>query len=106
MIDSITIALIIIAIIPWLGSLFKSLELPGGVKVEYHELQKATAKAKKAGLLKATTDKKPKRKTKFSYQQISSEDPTLFRRLRSEKVAPAGQLTKGFEVGMLESWQR
>ncbi len=76
-IDSITIALIIIAIIPWLGSLFKSLELPGGLKVEYHELQKATNKAKKAGLLKSTTDKKTKKKPEFSYQQISTEDPNL-----------------------------
>src|SRR3990172_12942441 len=74
-IDSITIALIVIAIIPWLGSLFKSLEFPGGLKVEYHELQKAANKAKKAGLLKPSLDKKPKKKPKFSYQQISTEDP-------------------------------
>ena len=76
-IDSITIALIVIAIIPWLGSLFKSLEFPGGLKVEYHELQKAADKAKKAGLLKPTLNKKPKKKLEFSYQQISSEDPNL-----------------------------
>lgn len=76
-IDSITIALIVIAIIPWLGSLFKSLEFPGGLKVEYHELQKASEKAKKAGLLKSTLDKKSKKKPKISYQQISLEDPNL-----------------------------
>ncbi|MBI5842686.1 MAG: hypothetical protein HZB19_21555 [Chloroflexi bacterium] len=76
-IDSITIALIIIAIIPWLGSLFKSLEFPGGLKVEYHELQKAANKAKKAGLLKPTSNKKTKKKPEFPYQQISSEDPNL-----------------------------
>lgn len=76
-IDSITIALIVIAIIPWLGSLFKSLEFPGGLKVEYHELQKASEKAKKAGLLKSTLDKKSKKKSKISYQQISLKDPNL-----------------------------
>lgn len=76
-IDSITIALIVIAIIPWFGSLFKSLEFPGGLKVEYHELQKASEKAKKAGLLKSTLDKKSKKKSKISYQQISLKDPNL-----------------------------
>ncbi len=76
-IDSITIALIVVAIIPWLGALFKSLEFPGGLKVEYHELQKASEKAKKAGLLKSTLDKKSKKKPKISYQQISLKDPNL-----------------------------
>lgn len=76
-IDGVTIALIIIAIIPWLGSLFKSLEFPGGLKVEYHELQKAANKAKKAGLLKPASNKKAKKNPELSYQQISSEDPNL-----------------------------
>ncbi len=40
-IDAITVTLIGIAVIPWLGTLFKSVELPGGVKIEYHELEKA-----------------------------------------------------------------
>ena len=35
-IDSITISLLIIAVIPWLFPLFKSLELPGGFKFEFH----------------------------------------------------------------------
>jgi hypothetical protein len=76
-IDSITIALVIIAIIPWLGSLFKAVELPGGLKIEYHELQKAANDAEKAGLLKKTQNTELSTKGEYSFQQIASDDPNL-----------------------------
>jgi hypothetical protein len=34
-IDSVTVALIVIAVVPWLAPIFKSLEIPGGFKVEW-----------------------------------------------------------------------
>lgn len=37
-IDALTITLVIIAILPWLAPLIKSLELPGGLKVELRDL--------------------------------------------------------------------
>ena len=40
-IDGTTALLLAVAAIPWLGSLFRSIELPGGVKVEYQELKEA-----------------------------------------------------------------
>lgn len=76
-VDLITVALLVIAIIPWLGSLFRVVELPGGVKVEYHELQKVTASAKKAGLLKKKSTKGRKNTKKPAYQEIGLEDPNL-----------------------------
>lgn len=36
-IDATTLALLAIAALPWLGSVFKSVELPGGIKAEYRE---------------------------------------------------------------------
>jgi hypothetical protein len=33
-IDAITLVLLLIAVLPWLGFVFKSLELPGGIKVD------------------------------------------------------------------------
>jgi len=50
-IDSITVALLVIAILPWLGSIFGSIELPGGLKVTYPELEKLRQESEKAGLL-------------------------------------------------------
>lgn len=52
-IDLITVVLIALAIIPWVEPLFKSVELPGGLKLEFQDLQKLEDEAKKAGLIKA-----------------------------------------------------
>jgi hypothetical protein len=86
-IDAITIALIVIAIVPWLAPLFKSLELPGGVKLEFQELQRATIAAQQAGLLPSETivrmpEDVPKRPEaldadKYTFQVVANVDPNL-----------------------------
>lgn len=76
-VDLITVALLVVAIIPWLGSLFRVVELPGGVKVEYHDLQKVTDSAKKAGLLKKKSTNGSRSIKKPVYQEIALEDPNL-----------------------------
>lgn len=38
-IDAITLALIVIALIPWLSPLFKSLKLPGGWEIQFQEVK-------------------------------------------------------------------
>ena len=50
-IDAITLVLIMLAVVPWLAPVFKSLEFPGGWKFEFQELQDAAARAQAAGLL-------------------------------------------------------
>jgi uncharacterized protein YutE (UPF0331/DUF86 family) len=51
-IDAITITLVVIAIIPWLAPLIKTLEFPGGWKVEFSEkLKKVEIDVEKAGLI-------------------------------------------------------
>ena len=32
-IDAITVTLLVVAVLPWLSSVFKSIELPGGLKI-------------------------------------------------------------------------
>lgn len=73
-IDVIALALIVIAIFPWLAPLVKSLELPGGWKVEFQELQKAASRAELAGLLAAAPSEE---ETTFSFQSIATRDPNL-----------------------------
>jgi hypothetical protein len=51
-IDLITVSLLAIAVVPWLDILFKSVELPGGVKLEFHELEKISNEAERIGLIK------------------------------------------------------
>ena len=36
-IDAVTLTLFAIAVLPWLGSIFRSVEFPGGLKVQYPE---------------------------------------------------------------------
>jgi hypothetical protein len=50
-IDGITLVLLLVAIIPWLLPLFKSLEFPDGWKVEFKDLQDTSRRAANAGLL-------------------------------------------------------
>lgn len=38
-IDAITVTLLFVALVPWLSSIFKSLEFPGGWKIEFQEIK-------------------------------------------------------------------
>jgi len=70
----ITLALVLIAILPWLQPLIKSVELPGGFKVEMQELNNATEKAEAAGLLA----KQPLRQNMaLSFISVAQTDPIL-----------------------------
>lgn len=74
-IDTIILVLIGIAVVPWLGQLFKSLKFPGGFEVVFQELEKAKEKVERAGLLARETG--TKRIPKYSFQSLAEEDPKL-----------------------------
>lgn len=57
-IDLITVSLLALAIIPWVETLFKSVELPGGLKLEFQELRKLEEEAQKVGLISSEDVKK------------------------------------------------
>lgn len=119
-IDSTTVALIVIAVTPWLGSVFKSIELPGGAKIEYPDLEKARQSASRVGLLSADIFSKEVP----SFVAIAEEDPNLAlaglrieieKRLRAiaarrgieEKRMSAGQLLRALSsTGALSDQQR
>lgn len=71
-IDAIFITLIVVAIIPWLEPLLKSVELPGGLKVEFQDLKKIEDEAKKAGLIKVDNTESPKAITQISNSETYS----------------------------------
>lgn len=50
-VDAIALTLFGIAIVPWLGSVFKSLEVPGGWKFEFKDFADAAKVAEASGLL-------------------------------------------------------
>lgn len=51
--DGVIVALLVIALLPWLGAVFESLELPGGWKVQYREIRQQLTEAQ-VKTLKAT----------------------------------------------------
>ncbi len=71
-VDVKTLVLVGIAILPWLGTVFESLELPGGWKVKYRDLKEAEEKAKSAGLLDSSPEA-----VAPSYMAIADRDPNL-----------------------------
>lgn len=73
-IDAVTLALLVIALLPWLAPIFKSLEFPGGWKVQFQDLQNAAERADKAGLLAAQPAPPP---AEFTFQQLAESDPNL-----------------------------
>jgi uncharacterized protein YecT (DUF1311 family) len=81
-IDAIFITLIIISIIPWLEPLLKSIELPGGLKVEFQDFKKLEDELKIAGLIKSDEKVKIKEITKtksetFSFIEIAEQNEEL-----------------------------
>ena len=71
--DAVTVSLVIIAVLPWLGAVFRKIELPGGVKIEYQELVHAKQEAENAGLL-ARPDAAAERP---AFLAVAESDPNL-----------------------------
>jgi hypothetical protein len=81
-IDGVALVLIVIAVVPWLAPLFRSLELPGGWKVEFQDLQKVAAKADDAGLLaRPSAERSAARAVRepedYAFQSVADRDPNL-----------------------------
>ena len=74
-IDSITLTLIVIAVIPWLAPLFKSMEFPGGWKIEFRDLAKVQERAEQANLLAPITAVDVE--TEYPFQIVAENDPNL-----------------------------
>jgi hypothetical protein len=74
-IDGITVVAVGIALLPWLSTIFKSVEIPGWLKVEFKYFQKAAKDAESAGLLSGPLTKKER--SQYSFQLIATDDPNL-----------------------------
>lgn len=74
-IDAITVILIFIALVPWLAPLFKSLEFPGGWKIEFRDFERVRDKAYKVGLLSPHRKVAPDKM--YSFQLVAEDDPKL-----------------------------
>ena len=97
-IDATTLFLVAVAVLPWLLPLFKSLEFPGGWKVEFQELQNAEKRAEAAGLLDETPAAVPK--PEYSFQIVADEDANLaLAGLRIEIERRLGKIAENAGLG-------
>jgi hypothetical protein len=97
-IDGITLVLLLVAAVPWLLPLFKSVELPGGVKLEFQELQATERRAANAGLLDEQPVPQPGHE--YSFQIVADEDANLaLAGLRIEIERRLGKLAEGANLG-------
>jgi len=71
-VDTTVLVLVLLAVLPWLAPILKSVELPGGVKIEFQELQKTEEQAHRAGLLAPQPALEPP-----PYLSVAAEDPNL-----------------------------
>lgn len=76
-IDQVTVALIIVALLPWAGSVFKAIELPGGLKVEYPEVKKIEKKAEHSGFIQTEGAHDSLPQKQYSFEKIADEDANL-----------------------------
>jgi len=72
-IDGVTFGLLVLAVLPWLSSLIKSFEFPGGWKIEFQDVQKAGAEIIAAGSSKGVKSKA----AHPSFLDIVGLDPNL-----------------------------
>jgi hypothetical protein len=70
-VDAITIALVVIALLPWLGLIFESISFPGGGGVKYRDLERVEREATAVGLLEPPSAPEP------LYAEIAQDDPNL-----------------------------
>jgi hypothetical protein len=73
-IDAISLGLIVVALLPWLAPIVKSVELPGGVKVELQEVKDATERVINSGLLHSAANPN---KIEHTFLQVAQHDPNL-----------------------------
>lgn len=71
-IDTITLYLLTIAVLPWLGQIFESITFPGGAGVKYRDLAKVENAAARVGLLAV-----PAETREPVYASFSQDDPNL-----------------------------
>ena len=96
-IDAVALVLIVAAVVPWLAPLFKSVQIPGGWKVEFVELQRVAAEAGDAGLLSSAP---AAAQVEYAFQSVAERDPNLaLAGLRIELEKRLVRLADAHDVG-------
>lgn len=75
--DAIAVTLMGLAVLPWLGPLFRSVELPGGLKITFKDLAKVQERVEESGLFARRAARRPMEQRVYAFQAATSHDPNL-----------------------------
>jgi hypothetical protein len=78
-IDMVTLVLLLVAMLPWLASVIRSVELPGGFKIELQDVKAATEKITAARAATETVQPAPPVREQGLYflRELAKTDPNL-----------------------------
>ena len=79
--SAVTVILLVFACLPWLGGVIRNVELPGGIKLEFRDLQEARKDVEEAGLVppkkRSERQKAGRRRHTYSFEVVANNDPNL-----------------------------
>ena len=75
--DPLTLGLIVLAVLPWLVPMLRSVELPGGLKIELRDFKALEKEAEKAGILDEDAQDAGPAPSQYSFLLVADSDPVL-----------------------------
>ncbi|MCB2200368.1 hypothetical protein KQI63_13250 [bacterium] len=75
-VNSSVLIIVVIAILPWLNPIFKSIELPGGFKFEFQQLKEVEKKVIDSGLIETSSNNPKEKRHIYSFEHVTNSDPT------------------------------
>jgi len=75
-IDNLTLLFFLVAILPWIFPIVKSVDVPGVGKIEFREVRRITEQAERVGLIEVE-DVETRETTNFVFERVADQDPNL-----------------------------
>ena len=69
--------LLAVATVPWLAGVVRRVELPGGLKIEYQDLEPVTKQVEQSGLLSAGRSDRGRSRHVFAFEELTRGDASL-----------------------------
>lgn len=76
-IDAVALAVIAVAAAPWLAGVVRRIELPGGLQIEYQDLEPVTKQVEQSGLLSTGQGDRGRRRHVYAFEELTRGDASL-----------------------------
>lgn len=93
-VDGVTVVLLAVAVVPWLGDLFDSIELPGGTKLQYRQLAERVEAAEERSAQAGRTADDASRTARFAIVTRGGEDAGAPSAYTDTAAGPAGSVER------------